>query len=323
MQTIIGQSVAAAQELLQQNNIVGIPTETVYGLAANAESAEAIAKIFEAKQRPRFNPLIMHVATIAAIENYATLNNSASILAKAFMPGPFTLLLPKKETVLDIITAGSNKVAIRVPQHALLQELLQQLPFTLVAPSANSFGYVSPTTAAHVYNNLQGKIPYILDGGACTVGVESTIVEATDDTIIIYRNGGVTPTEIQTLLPNHKIIVATNSETVATPGQLKSHYATHTPLRVSHNIAQEIANNTNKKIAILSFATTYSNLPLSQQYVLSPNGSLPEAATKLFAAMQFIDSLDYDIILAEVFPNEGIGLAINDRLQRAQAINKD
>lgn len=320
MQTVIGNQLATAIDHLQQQQLVAIPTETVYGLAANALNEAAVIQIFEAKKRPRFNPLIVHVPTIQSISTYAHLQPLAEKLAHAFMPGPFTLLLHKTNVVPSLVTAGSNKVAIRIPQHPLTLELLQQLPFPLAAPSANVFGYVSPTTAQHVYKGMQGIIPYILDGGACTVGVESTIVEVTNEhTVIVHRVGGIAVEAIAAVAGVPVILASEQQEATApnTPGQLKSHYATTTPLMVG-NVASLIAQYPNQNIAVLGFNTLYPQLPEQNQYLLSPEGSLNQAAQRLFDTMRLLDTAGYDLIIAENFPNEGLGRAINDRLHRAQ-----
>jgi L-threonylcarbamoyladenylate synthase len=322
MQTIIGNSIQEAAQWLTQGELVAIPTETVYGLAARADNPNAITKIFEVKQRPAFNPLILHLATIQDIYNYAFVNALSEALIKAFMPGPFSILVPKKNNVLDIITAGSNLVAIRISNHPVFQQLLATLPFPLVAPSANMFGYVSPTHAAHVLQGLRNKIPYILDGGVSNVGLESTIVQVVDEeNIIMHRYGGITQEQIQGLFPKIHITKADN-KTIATPGQLKSHYATAVPLVVAEDVVAAIELYKHKKMALISFNTHYQQLPMDDQYILSKNNNLSEAAQNLFATMRLLDQSDYDIIIAEVFPNEGIGKAINDRLHRAQAVFK-
>ncbi|MDI9365184.1 MAG: L-threonylcarbamoyladenylate synthase [Flavobacterium sp.] len=320
MQTIIGADVQAAASILQQGQLVAIPTETVYGLAANALDEKAVVQIFEAKNRPRFNPLIIHVGSIAAIAQYAILSNLAQTLANALMPGAFTLLLPKLPIVPDLVTAGSPKVAVRMPNHALTLQLLQQLPFPLAAPSANVFGYVSPTTAQHVYDGLSGRISYILDGGACTVGVESTIVEVIHDAVVVHRVGGVSIEAIEAVIGT-KVQLPAATHRPLTPGQLKSHYATTTPL-IRGNVSALLDAFADKKVAIIGLNTYYDGLPKAQQYLLSANGSLAEAAQHLFKVMRLLDAKDYDVIIAEIFTDEGLGKAINDRLERAQVLHK-
>jgi L-threonylcarbamoyladenylate synthase len=236
------------------------------------------------------------------------------------MPGPFTLLLRKKDIVPDLVTAGSNKVAIRIPNHPLTHQLLSQLNYPLAAPSANPFGYVSPVSATHVLQGLQGKIPYILDGGHCTVGVESTIVAVENGAVILHRAGGLAIEDIEQVIEK-KLVIAAQQSKPQTSGQLKSHYATTTDL-LQGNIEELITLNQGKKIAILSFQKEYKNIDKQHQFILSPNGNLNEAAQNLFGTMRELDTMNYDIILAEVFPTKGLGLAINDRLKRAQVTEK-
>jgi L-threonylcarbamoyladenylate synthase len=321
MQTIIGTDVQAAASILQQGQLVAIPTETVYGLAANALDEKAVVKIFDAKNRPRFNPLIMHVGTISAIAQYAIMSDLALTFANAFMPGAFTLLLPKLPIVPDLVTAGSPKVAVRIPDHTLTLQLLQQLPFPLAAPSANVFGYVSPTTAQHVYDGLSGRIPYILDGGACTVGVESTIVEVVENAVLVHRIGGVSIEAIEAVIGKKVQLLATTTNQPVTSGQLKSHYATTTPL-IRGDVNALLAEFADKKVAIIGFHTYYEGIANENQYLLSTNGSLAEAAQHLFNIMRQLDGKGYDVIIAEIFPDEGLGKAINDRLERAQVLHK-
>ena len=324
MQTQIGKDLAKAKDYLLAGEIVAIPTETVYGLAANALDPTAVIKIFETKNRPSFNPLIIHVADwemVPAYVNYIPLK--ATILAAKFAPGPITFLLNKKDLIPDVVTAGSEKVAIRIPDHPLTQALLRSIEFPLAAPSANPFGYISPTTAMHVFENLSGKIPYILDGGAAEVGIESTIIGFDEnERVILYRSGGVPAEAIEELL-QEKLVTQKQSlnNFPSIPGQQKSHYAPHTQLHVG-DINQLINDWQGKNIAIISYAYSYENVPLQNQFLLSPTKDLSEAAKNLFAALRAIDNLGADVILAEVFPEEGIGRAINDRLKRAGAENK-
>lgn len=322
MFTETGVDVKKAAEFLRKNELVAIPTETVYGLAGNALSEIAVAKIYAAKNRPAFNPLILHVSGIDQVERYAIADPHSLQIAKALMPGPITLLLPKKDTVPDITTAGSGKVAIRVPDHPLTLELLKELDFPLAAPSANPSGYISPTTAAHVQEGLSGKIAYILDGGPAHIGLESTICEVSGNQILLHRAGGVSAetltkvTGLEVVLPEKK-----QEQAPHTPGQLKSHYAPNTPL-FRGNIEQLINNYPGKKIGVISFSKSYADRPQVSSYVLSPSGNLAEAANKLFATLREVDAQAFDVILTEVFPEEGIGSAINDRLDRAQFLHK-
>ncbi len=319
MQTIIGTDISYAKKLLEQGDLVAIPTETVYGLAANALNGAAIARIYEVKNRPRFNPLIMHVPGIEHIGRYAAISKLELKIAGALMPGPLTLLLPKTESVPDILTAGSDKVAVRVPAHPLTQQLLQQLSFPVAAPSANPSGYVSPVTANHVLENLDGKIPYILDGGPSEVGVESTIIECTSTSVIVHRFGGITLEQIRAAA-GMPVILQTNSQKIVTSGKLKSHYAPNIPLYMG-NVAELASVYEGKRIAVITLSP--SELEGVTSFPLSASGSLAEAAANLFSTLRRIDQEDFDVILAEKMPEQGLGRAINDRLHRAQAEFKD
>jgi L-threonylcarbamoyladenylate synthase len=314
--TTIGTDISRAVDLLKQGQLVAIPTETVYGLAGNATNGEAVARIFEAKQRPRFNPLIMHLPSLDAAAPYVIeLPALLRQIAAAFSPGPVSFLLPRTALVPDIITHGSDKVVIRVPAHPLALELLRALPFPLAAPSANPFGYVSPVTAQHVYDGLHGKIPYILDGGTCTVGVESTIVGMEEEELVIYRVGGLSAEEIKKVTGIRARYDLLHRQPT-TPGQLKSHYAPHKPVIIG-DPAQLIYEYAGKKIAVIAFTHAYANAYLNR--TLSVKGDLAEAAANLFSALRELDQSDADLIIAEVFPKEGLGIAINDRLSRASA----
>jgi L-threonylcarbamoyladenylate synthase len=319
MTTTIGTDISIAAALLKNDELVAVPTETVYGLAGNALSENAIAKIYAAKNRPQFNPLIMHLPSLESILLYAQVNEEILNVLKHFMPGPFTVLLPKKMNVPDLLTAGSNKVAVRIPAHELTQQLLAAVQFPLAAPSANSSGYISPVSAQHVYEGLNGKIAYILDGGECTVGIESTIAEIQNNEIIVHRLGGLSLEEIKTK-SGLNVRIETQHDKPTTSGQLKSHYAPNTPLYVG-DIEKRIAENKDKKIAVISFHTTYKGNNISN-YILSEKKDFTEAASKLFKVLRETDNGEYDVILAEKFPEEHLGPAINDRLNRAQVIYK-
>ena len=324
MQTITGTDIYKAQTLLQAGDLVAIPTETVYGLAANALNEDAVLKIFQVKNRPAFNPLIIHCSSWEKAGNYVkNVPNKAMALAKVFTPGPLTFLLPKNNMISDLVTAGSDRVAVRIPNHPLTLRLLQLLDFPLAAPSANPFGYISPTTAGHVMKSLGDKIPYILDGGSAGIGVESTIIGFDEnDQVILHRSGGISIEALEAVL-NEPIIIASNISTTKplVPGQLKSHYAPYTPLYTGQ-VEKMLPGWINKKVATISFTQQFQAVPLEQQFALSPKGSLDEAAKNLFAALRTIDQLEVNVILAEIFPNEGIGRAINDRLGRAGAAFK-
>lgn len=324
MRTIIGTNIELACELLIRGEAVAIPTETVYGLAANACNPDAVIKIFEAKNRPHFNPLIVHTHSWESALNYTLeVPEIAHRLAAIFSPGPLTFLLPKKNNIPDLVTAGSDLVALRIPNHPITLALLKQLDFPLAAPSANQFGYISPTTAAHVMQSLEGKISYILDGGTTTVGLESTIIGFDEqENVIVHRVGGVTIEDIEKVIGKKVLMTETKDHNKPqTSGQLKSHYAPNTPLYIG-DIEHLYATHRSSKTALISLSETYHELDITHRFILSPNNDLNEAAQKLFAALRQIDELEVDVIIAERFPNQGLGIAINDRLKRAQAIYK-
>jgi len=321
MQTQIGTDIFQAIDYLKRGDIVSIPTETVYGLAGNALDEEAVLKIYEAKQRPRFNPLIIHVASFDRFSLYAKeIPDNCRKLAERFSPGPLTFLLPKQDIIPDLVTAGSENVAIRIPAHPVTLMLLEELDFPLAAPSANLFGYVSPVTVQHVYDGLQGRIPYILDGGPCSLGLESTIIGFEGEDIILYRHGAI-PLESIEALTGKPVRQATSAVQVNTPGQLNSHYAPHIPLWVG-DVDSLMQVHHGKKIAIISFSKRYIYPEPAFQFILSETADFHEAARNLFRVLRQIDKLDADIILAERFPESGLGRAINDRLQRAQVVFK-
>lgn len=313
--TIIDKDLDQAKALLELGELVAIPTETVYGLAANGLNVAAIARIYEAKNRPQFNPLILHVANLDQAERLVKeMPDACKRLMQAFSPGPITYLLPKSSLVPDMVTAGSARVAIRIPAHSMTLELLTMLDFPLAAPSANPSGYVSPVSAMHVFEGLKGKIPYILDGGNCTIGLESTIVGFEEGKVVIHRLGGISAEQISAVAGVETITSLAHASPTA-PGQLKSHYATSSPLLIG-DVAQLVNDFPGKKIGLLVFDQS-TGLAVEKEILLSPSGSLEEAAAGLFRAMRLLDQSDLDVIIAQPFPNTGIGRAINDRLERA------
>lgn len=310
----IGNDILQAKKLLLEGELVAIPTETVYGLAANALNPEAVTQIFVVKERPSFDPLIVHVASIDQAQQFITAVPKKAIqLARHFWPGPLTLVLPKQSIIPDIVTSGLSTVGIRCPDHDLTRQLLSELPFPLAAPSANPFGYVSPTTAEHVNNQLGHKIRYILDGGPCRIGLESTIVGFENDQAVIYRRGGVSEEEISKVIGEVSYRLA-SSNPVA-PGQLDSHYAPNKKFYLG-DINELKKEFTGKKVGVLRFM---GNSDSSDNYklILSQSGNLEEAARNLFAALRQFDQMEIEVILAEPVPDSGIGKAINDRLRRA------
>ncbi|RYD76819.1 MAG: threonylcarbamoyl-AMP synthase [Sphingobacteriales bacterium] len=315
METIIGKDIEKAAALLQNNEVVAVPTETVYGLAANALNPEAVTKIFEAKNRPFFDPLIIHIPEKSHIYKYVKmLLPELEKLADAFWPGPLTLVCPTNDCIPDIVTSGLDTVGIRVPAHPLFNELLHALPFPLAAPSANPFGYISPTSAQHVYNQLQNKISYILDGGNALVGVESTIVGYENNRVIVYRLGGIAVEEIEKIVG--KVEVQIHSSNPTAPGQLDSHYSPRKPF-FAGDIYALLEKYFEKKAGVISFKDDYENANIVARWKLSASGNMNEAAQNLFAFMREADASEAEIIIAEYLPETGLGLAINDRLKRA------
>lgn len=319
METVIGKDIVIAKQILDAGDLVAIPTETVYGLAANALNEDAVLKIFKAKNRPQFNPLIIHLPIWRAAEKYVTeIPAVVNELAMHFSPGPITFLLPKKSIVPDLVTAGSNKVAIRIPAHPLSMQLLKTLDYPVAAPSANPFGYVSPTMAQHVYDGLKGKIPYILDGGACNIGVESTIVDFENGDVIIRRNGGIIKEMIEEVTGKPVLVFTEATDHPVAPGQLKSHYATTTPLYVGDKklLKKQFSG---KKIIELGFGVDSS----SEGYNLSIASNADEAAKNIFSFLRRADNEQADVIITGLLPGIGLGRAVNDRLLRAQHNMKD
>jgi L-threonylcarbamoyladenylate synthase len=312
----IGKDINRAQQLLMDGQLVAIPTETVYGLAANALNEKAVLEIFKAKNRPHFDPLIVHVSGIAQAETLAaSFPDKVKSLAQKFWPGPLTILLPKKEIVPDLVTSGLNSVGLRCPDHGLTLELLKNLPFPLAAPSANPFGYVSPTTPQHVNEQLGDKVAYILDGGECRVGIESTII-GFENTPTVYRLGGLALETLEPITGPLQVQLHSSSNPHA-PGQLQSHYAPHK--KIVLGTREQLLSQASTRAGAIVFQTALPGLPVVNQVILSASENLDEAAQHLFAALRSLDKTNVDIILAELVPEQGLGRAINDRLRRASA----
>ena len=296
---------------------VAIPTETVYGLAANAFKATSVDKIFHLKQRPANNPLIVHIPSSEFLSKIACeIPESAKRLATAFWPGPLTLVLKKQKVIPDRVTAGKDTVGVRIPKHPLTLKLLKQLDFPLAAPSANPFGAISPTTAVHVSHAFQDKLKYVLDGGPCERGLESTIIGFENDQAVLYRHGAISLEAIEEIVG--KIHVKNNNEeSPEAPGMLSKHYAPKTPIVLSTEIAKDVKTYRLKKLGLLFFRDAQGFDKLHQVKVLSQKGDLKEAAKKLYAALHNLDQLDLDLIITEQFPENDLGRTINDRLKRA------
>ena len=312
----IGTDIQQAKRILENGQLLAIPTETVYGLAANAFDIVAVARIFEAKNRPTFDPLIVHTHCLENVYEFTeAIHPKLLKLAQTFWPGPLTLLLPKKRIVPDLVTSGLDRVGVRIPNHPLTLELLQQLPFPLAAPSANPFGYISPTSAKHVNDQLGSKIDYILDGGSCQVGLESTIVGEEQGEIIIYRLGGLAIEAIKEIVGEVSIQLNQSSNPKA-PGQLKSHYAPKKPIFIG-KITELQQQHPDKKQGIITFGD--SSVAPSNAVIknLSPSQNYQEAAINLFSFLRELDESSIDVILCELLPEQSLGSAINDRLRRA------
>ncbi len=326
-------AVAQAVAFLRKGEIVALPTETVYGLAADALNPIAVAKIFEAKERPRFDPVIVHLPSRDWLEKIADLSehNQQLILklADRFWPGPFTMVLPKREIVPEIVTSGLNTVAVRISAHPVFADIVCELDHPLAAPSANRFGRVSPTTAQHVLDELEGQIPLIIDAGPTEHGLESTIVSLRGNSIDILRRGPITAEQLSEFAKVN--IVASPAQKISAPGQLSSHYAPKTPLRLIDD-AKSFSTEKNQRVGLLAwhpdsmkgdlqFAQRRAGDRRSLKFVairnLSERQDLREAAANLFRFLRELDQSDVDLILAERVPSQGLGAAILDRLERA------
>ena len=310
------QSIRFAAEIIRGGGLVAFPTETVYGLGANALNPDAVARIFEVKQRPSFDPLIVHIATRASLDRLVeTISLGDHRLMDVFWPGPLTLVLPKREIVPDIVTAGLSTVAIRMPAHPVAQALIREAGVPIAAPSANPFGYVSPTCAQHVLDGLGDHVDLILDGGPCQIGVESTIVSMVGTWTELLRPGSVTLAELREVIG--PVVRAAASQTVVAPGQLPRHYATRTPVTILAAQGVRPVVHGHERAGLLAMS------PLGQAderfcaiEVLSAAGDLREAARHLFAALRRLDTLGLDRLYAEPCDEQGLGLAIMDRLRR-------
>ena len=315
--SIISTDISKAVTILSNDELVAIPTETVYGLAGNIFSEKAIKRIFETKKRPFFNPLIVHIPSVELLPTIVRyIPEKAQLLADAFWPGPVTLVLPKNSNIPDLITAGKDTVAVRIPNHPVALELLNALNFPLAAPSANPFGSISPTTAQHVNDYFKNDIKMVLEGGSCERGIESTIIGFNGDEPIIYRLGSTSIEAIEAIVGPIEI---KNKKEIApdAPGMLDRHYAPKTETILVDNLSEAIKNHSDKRIGILAINTSSDHEAIAFQIILSEATDLQEAASKLYDALHQLDKQDLDLIIAERFPDVGLGKSINDRLQRA------
>ena len=307
----------AAVELLRKGEIVALPTETVYGLAADALNPIAVAKIFEAKERPRFDPLIVHLPDREWLEKVIDLpaqdRQLILKLADRFWPGPFTMVLPKREIVPEIVTAGLDTVAVRVSAHPVFSEIIRGFGKPLAAPSANRFGRISPTNAQHVLDDLKDQIPLIIDGGPTAHGIESTIVAVRAGKIDILRHGPITAEQLSKF---GKIDIVASTRNISAPGQLATHYSPKTPLRLIEN-ANSFSPAENQRVGLLAWNTVEPEKRFAAVRCLSERQDLREAAANLFRYLRELDVPNVDLIVAEQVPDRGLGAAIMDRLRRA------
>ncbi len=307
-----------AASVIREGGLVAFPTETVYGLGVNAFDANAVAKIFEVKRRPRFDPIIVHIADFKDVERLCLeLDERAKILIRKFFPGPLTLVLPKLDIVPDIVTAGLETVAIRMPSHPVALKLIEAAKVPIAAPSANPFGCLSPTTAEHVAEQIGGEIDLIIDGGKCPIGIESTILELVENPIIL-RPGGLPLEEIEKVIG--KLNISTLSKRPRSPGQLPRHYSPRTPLEI---IEKDLVVPKGIKAGLLAFKIPKDKLSFEKIEFLSVSGDLREAACNLFSSLYRLDKENLDIIYAEPVPEIGLGKAIMDRLRKAEGIKND
>lgn len=334
-------SILKAARVLREGGLIGLPTETVYGLAANALDAQAVLSIFAAKNRPADNPLIVHVPSPDDAIPLCHISPLSKALMDRFCPGPLTLLMPRKPTVLPVVNAGLESVAIRIPEHPVAQRVLRACRLPIAAPSANTSGKPSPTTAEHVYHDLRGKLPIILDGGECQVGLESTVIDMTRDIPTVVRPGGITPEMLLEVLPEVRVADSVlrplrDGEKAVSPGMMYKHYAPGGTLsmvkgeqgnveRVCRALYEE-AKADGKTVRILAFE---EHLSAYEGLEVLSIGRLSEPETvshKLFAVLRQMDDEGVEVLFSEVLPAEGLGLAIMNRLSRAagfRTINAD
>ena len=301
MRTVITKDTRVVAETLASGEVACVPTETVYGLGANALNEKAVVKIYETKDRPRFNPIIVHISRKEEFEKYGkNIPDKVYRLAEKFSPGPITFVVSKKDVIPDIVTAGNDSVGLRIPKHPLFMELLTQCGFPIAAPSANMFGRISPTTAEETLKELDGKIGYILDGGKCEVGIESTVISFVDETPCILRHGAITMEDIEDEIGK---VNTGNGEKIISPGMTSSHYAPHKPLFVSEKMLEE--DDLKEMNAVFMDLERF--------------GSPDNIAVNLFSEMRKLDESDFGIIVCKKVEDIGIGIAINDKLERASS----
>ncbi len=308
------ENIEKAALIIKNGGLVSFPTETVYGLGGNALDPKAVARIFEAKQRPNFDPLITHIAELEMLDKIADIKNPGVYdIIEKFWPGSLTIIVPRKKIIPSIVTSGLETMAIRMPDHLTALQLIQKSTGAVAAPSANPFGYLSPTTAMHVEEPLGDKIEMILDGGTCTVGVESTVLDLTGEVPVVLRPGGLSLEKLQEVIGDIQVFNRTTISPTS-PGQLKMHYSPRKPLFIVDSIDQvEDRANT----GALIFKKGPSTDGFSTVEVLSPEGDPVEAAARLFVALHNLDKKDITKIYAEKIPETGLGRAVMDRIYKA------
>ncbi len=314
---MITSNISHAVHALNQGELVAIPTETVYGLAGSAFNEQAIQKIFQLKNRPTCNPLILHTHCISEVSKFVKeIPPNALKLAEAFWPGPLTLLLPKKSIIPHSVTSGSHLVAVRIPNHSVTLELLKQLEFPLVAPSANPYTRISPTNSKMVDDYFGDALPCILEGDICSKGIESTIVGFHENAPVIYRQGAISVDAIEFIAGKSKVL-ATKSEKITTPGMSPMHYAPRTSFQIVDSVSNFIVQNSTLNIGVLTLGKLEINQPNTRVIHLSITGDIEEASANLYKSMYDLDGMNLDCIIIEKFPEIGIGKSLNDRIQRA------
>jgi len=308
------ENIKKAASIIQAGGLVSFPTETVYGLGGNALDPTAVARIFEAKARPSFDPLITHIAELEMLDKIADISNKRIFdIIEKFWPGSLTLIVPKKDIIPHIVTSGLETMAVRMPDHPTALELIKYSTGAVAAPSANPFGYLSPTTAAHVDEQLGSKIEMVLDGGTCRIGVESTVLDVTGERPIVLRPGGIALEDLQREIPDVDIFNRTTTSPTA-PGQLKMHYSPLKPLHIVDSISS-VKNRT--RAGALMFKQGAPAEGFKSIEILSAAGDPVEAAARLFVALHNLDGSDIDVIYAEKIPEMGLGRAVMDRIYKA------
>jgi L-threonylcarbamoyladenylate synthase len=314
----IQDAVESAVYLLSGGFPVALPTETVYGLAAWATNPDAVLRVFSVKERPKFDPLIVHLPDAEWLDGVAAIpprdRPLVDRLVKKFWPGPLTLVLPKTDLIPDVVTSGLETVAVRVSSHPVFKAVIEAFGQPLAAPSANRFGRISPTTARHVADELGGKIHMIVDGGPTTHGVESTVITVRQDSIWILRSGPITADDLRPFA--EQVSVANRSSLPNAPGQLKSHYAPKTPLKLLRP-DERPTGDPKRRVGLLAWCSDDDAKGFSNVMILSRTGDLKAAAASLFSMLRLLDNAGLDLIVAEAVPEEGLGIAIMDRLRKA------